>query len=74
MNLGNLLKNVTLSNWRDNLSWLSGWVFYGVYTNVYGYTLNKIYGVSWLNDYPTTIIVSRYCVAWVLNFFYKILC
>ena len=44
MGLGNPLKAVV--NWRDDWSWLLGWVSYGECTSVYGYTLDRTCGES----------------------------
>ena len=35
-------------NWKDDWSWLSGWVSHGECISVYGYTLDKTYHESWL--------------------------
>ena len=34
------------SNWRDDWSWLSGWISHGECTSVYGYTLDGTYDES----------------------------
>ena len=42
--------NVLLPNLRDSWFWPLGWVSHGESTNMYGYTLDMIYGESQLKD------------------------
>ena len=46
MDFGNPVETIVPPNWRDDLSWPSGYVFHCECTNVYGYTLDKTHGES----------------------------
>ena len=71
MDLGHPLEVTLPHSQNDGWSWSLGWVSYGKYTSVSGYTLNKTYSESWhkaLRYSWLYQVVMLYCLSTLREF------